>query len=161
MSQHHIDHASTATGNPPYTQEEKAWLKKHFDGEFKFLRDYGLSIYEDEDREEGRRIARGCMESEVMESQVNDGSERSLTTTSKEEDDEPEEEEEENKFLRDLEEHPESHAADYHFSENELEWIEKHYDYSSNFLMAYGLKFYDDEDCREGKAILQQLMQDG
>lgn len=44
-----------------YTQEEKAWLKKNWGDEYHFLRAYGLSIYKDEDREEGRRIVRGLM----------------------------------------------------------------------------------------------------
>ncbi|KAK4205138.1 hypothetical protein QBC40DRAFT_249529 [Triangularia verruculosa] len=46
---------------PPYTTEEKRWLRVHFDGEFKFLQMYGLSIYDEEDREEGRRIVRAMM----------------------------------------------------------------------------------------------------
>lgn len=135
---------------PPCTQEERDWLKKHFDGEFKFLREYGLSIYKDEDREEGRQILRALMEGDLGE-ETSTRSEKARV----EGDDEPEEE---NQFLRELEERPESHAADYHFSKDELEWIEKHYGYSSNFLMSFGLKFYDDEDCQEGKSIVQQSM---
>ena len=46
---------------PPLTSEEKAWLNEHWGGEFKFLAAYGLSIYKEEDREEGRRIVRGMM----------------------------------------------------------------------------------------------------
>ena len=45
----------------PYTAAEKAWLKKHYGGEFHFLAVYGLSIYKEEDREEGRGIARAMM----------------------------------------------------------------------------------------------------
>ncbi|MDI1488026.1 MAG: hypothetical protein OHK93_007300 [Ramalina farinacea] len=137
---------------PLYTQEEKHWLKKHFDGEFKFLRDYGLSIYKDEDREEGRQLLRALMEGD-LDNETSTRSEKARVDG----DDEPEEE---NRFLRELEMHPESHFADHHFSEDELEWIEKHYDYSSNFLMSFGLKFYDDEDCQEGKLIVQQFMRE-
>jgi hypothetical protein len=59
-----IGGTSTQIGDSsaPYTTEEKRWLKKHWDGEFKFLASYGLSIYKDKDREEGRRIARAMME---------------------------------------------------------------------------------------------------
>ncbi|KAL8294586.1 hypothetical protein RB597_007782 [Gaeumannomyces tritici] len=46
----------------PYTAEEKAWLKREWGSEFKLLRTYGLSIYKDEDREEGKVIARAMME---------------------------------------------------------------------------------------------------
>ncbi|KLU93062.1 hypothetical protein MAPG_12003 [Magnaporthiopsis poae ATCC 64411] len=66
------DHA-TNQGEPaagpsaPYTQKEKAWLKREWGGEFKFLAAYGLSIYKDEDREEGRSIARAMMEADEVE----------------------------------------------------------------------------------------------
>ena len=50
---------TTASG--PLTRAEKAWLKTHYGNEFKFLRVYGLSIYKDEDREEGRTILRAMM----------------------------------------------------------------------------------------------------
>ncbi|KAK4148887.1 hypothetical protein C8A00DRAFT_38523 [Chaetomidium leptoderma] len=46
----------------PYTEEEKGWLKREWGGEFKFLTAYGLNIYKDEDRDEGRRVARAMME---------------------------------------------------------------------------------------------------
>ncbi|KAL8349305.1 hypothetical protein RB601_001915 [Gaeumannomyces tritici] len=45
----------------PYTAEERAWLKREWGSEFEFLRTYGLSIYKDEDCEEGRVIARAMM----------------------------------------------------------------------------------------------------
>lgn len=48
-------------GPGPLTSAEKAWLKEHYGNEFKFLRAYGLSIYKDEDREEGRTIVRAMM----------------------------------------------------------------------------------------------------
>ncbi|KAK0655096.1 hypothetical protein B0T16DRAFT_318492, partial [Cercophora newfieldiana] len=48
----------------PYTAEEKQWLNRHFGGEFKFLMAYGLSIYKEEDREEGRHIVRAMMANE-------------------------------------------------------------------------------------------------
>ncbi|KAK4173357.1 hypothetical protein QBC36DRAFT_360106 [Triangularia setosa] len=46
---------------PPYTTEEKQWLRIHFEDEYKFLQMYGLSIYDEDDREEGRLIARALM----------------------------------------------------------------------------------------------------
>lgn len=58
---------SAEPDSPPYVSAEKAWLKRAFGGEFKFLRSYGLSIYRDKDREEGRRIARGLIEIEAFE----------------------------------------------------------------------------------------------
>lgn len=49
------------TGSAPYTSEEKQWLKDNFGDEYHFLLCYGLSIYKEDDREEGRAIARGMM----------------------------------------------------------------------------------------------------
>ena len=46
----------------PYTEKEKGWLKREWGGELKLLAAYGLSIYKDEDRDEGRRMARAVME---------------------------------------------------------------------------------------------------
>ena len=71
---------------------------------------------------------------------------------------EDEEEEEENQFLKDLESDPTSHFADRFFSEAQLDWIEEHYRHSGNFLLAHGLKFYDDGDCREGVSIARAMM---
>ena len=51
-----------AAPSAPYTEEEKGWLKREWRGDFKFLAAYGLSIYKDEDRDEGRRMARAMME---------------------------------------------------------------------------------------------------
>lgn len=45
----------------PLTWEEKAWMRTHFGSEFKFLLLYGLSIYKEEDRAEGRAILRALM----------------------------------------------------------------------------------------------------
>jgi len=61
-------------------------------------------------------------------------------------------------FLRELERDPSSHFADRHFSEKELKWIKKRFGNSRNFLVNCSLKFYDDDDCRNGKRYLQALM---
>jgi hypothetical protein len=49
---------------PPYTAAEKQWLRIHWGSEYHFLRCYALSIYDEGDREEGRIIARGLMETD-------------------------------------------------------------------------------------------------
>lgn len=51
--------------NPGYTAEEKLWLKKHWKSEYYLLRDHGLCIYKDEDREEGRAIVQALMRDEA------------------------------------------------------------------------------------------------
>ena len=47
-----------------YTVEEEAWIKQHYQNEWQFLRKHGLSMHKDEDREEGRAIARALMTSD-------------------------------------------------------------------------------------------------
>ncbi len=69
-------HNSTATGQqagdsePLYTAQERRWLREHFGGEYKFLRMYHRSIYKDEDREEGRSIARALMQEYKAEAEA-------------------------------------------------------------------------------------------
>ncbi|KAK4221689.1 hypothetical protein QBC38DRAFT_338319, partial [Podospora fimiseda] len=48
---------------PPtrYEPEEKQWLKDNFGGEFHLLPNYRLSIYDEDERDEGRDIVRGMM----------------------------------------------------------------------------------------------------
>ena len=132
----------TNDASRPLTSVEKKWLKDNYGGEFKFLRDYGLSIYKSEDRGEGRTILRAMMRDNDSDHDSgpdsNDGSE--------------------NSFLRELEEDPMSHVADYHFSEDELDWIKKHYRHSGNFLLCHGLKPFEDGDCQEGKAFVRACM---
>ena len=44
------------------TKDEKKWLKDNYGGEFHFLRQHELSIYEEGDRAEGRSILRAFMQ---------------------------------------------------------------------------------------------------
>lgn len=135
----HVNEATASTESPPLTQEEKQWMKDNYRDEFHFLRMYGLSIYKEEDRDEDRRTLRALME--------DPGDEASDTSSL-------------DSFQRDLANDPTSHAADYHFSESELDWIKAGFGHSGHFLRCYGLKFYDDEDCKEGKAIVQAMLSD-
>lgn len=57
--------------DPPYTTEEKEWLKVHYGGEFHFLKAHGLNIYKDDHREEGRYIVRALMRGEQPEDRSN------------------------------------------------------------------------------------------
>ena len=132
--------SQTPAANPPITQAENKWRTDNHKDEFHFLRNHGLSIYKDDDREEGRLIMRALMEQD--------------------EGDDEEAGDSDNSFLRELEEDPMSHVADYHFSVEQLDWIKKHYKHSGNFLQSYGLKPFDDEDCQEGKKIVQAMIDD-
>ena len=51
----------------PYTPAERTWLVNKFGNEFKFLREHGLRIYHDDEREEGRALARTLMRDEHEE----------------------------------------------------------------------------------------------
>lgn len=116
-----------------YTDAEKAFLKKHYGSELKFLMTQGLSIYKDERREDGRQILRALMQDE-------------------DEDGEDDEEGSEFDFT--------GHQADYNFTHKQLDWIEKNYKNSENFMISYGLKFYDNDDLHEAKAIANAMMRD-
>jgi hypothetical protein len=139
----------------PYTLEEKRWLKVHYGGEFKFLRAYELSIHKDEDREEGRAIMRAFMAEESS-----DG--RKLVDSMLESDDEGDpitgEDEEGDSITGEDEDNLEGHMADYNFDEEALNFMNKHYGNSENFMLSFGLKFYNDDDCEEAKAIARAMM---
>lgn len=42
--------------------EETMWLKKHYGNEYRFLRDYGYDIHDDEEREDGRALLRAFVQ---------------------------------------------------------------------------------------------------
>lgn len=73
QSSGHSTPASPSQSNPPYTAEEKRWLKEHFGSEFHFLRAYNLRIYEDNDRAEGRELVRSFIQQEREESLLTTG----------------------------------------------------------------------------------------
>ncbi|UKZ74604.1 hypothetical protein TrVFT333_002274 [Trichoderma virens FT-333] len=135
-------------GEQPYTAEEKEWLKKHYRGEYKFLMTHGLSIYDEEEREEGRAIMRAL----TREDDEDDGGEE-VEEKDKEEEEEEEKEEEEDDDYDEF-----NNVADCHFDENELAWIKKHYRDSGTFMLSYGLKFYKDKDCADAKRLVKSFM---
>lgn len=131
-----------------YTDEEKAYIKLNWRSEFHFLSQHGLNIHKEEDRAEGRQILRTLM--------TEDGSdEESDEESDKEPNKEPEEELEDDASF-DFE----GHQADYNFSRRQLEWIEKHYRNSENFMICFGLKFYDEDDLEEARIIADAMMDD-
>ena len=126
---------AAAEAEPPLTEDEKRFLKANFGGEFHFLRQHGLSIYKEEDRDEGRTILRALMaQDEEYENEDED------------------EGEDDYDFER--------HLADHHFTEEQLDFIERGYGSSMAFMHSFGLKFYNDEDCEEAKAIVEAFMTD-
>jgi hypothetical protein len=119
-----------------YTAEETAFLKKNYGSEFHFLIQHGLKIYVQEDREEGRAILRAVMgKGEMSEDGESDDQEDGFS---------------ESEF--------EGHQADYNFTHRQLDWIEKNYHNSEQFMISYGLRFYNDEDLQEAKVIVEAMM---
>lgn len=90
-----------------------------------------------DDREQGRRIARAMMEQDYYNEQS-------------EADDYDENDAFEQSF--------EGHFADYHFRDEELEYIKDGWGDSESFMVSYGLKFFDDEDCAQAKRTVRDLM---
>ena len=145
----------------PLSAVEKKWLANHYGNESEFLKAYGYEVHDEQGRADSRRILRAMIQDDEkgwakLGLRLGHGDSDEDDTVLNEDEDE----DDTSSFIRELEEHPESHAADYHFSEEQLKWIKKHYSYSSNFLLTYGLKFYDDDDCKEGVSIVSQLMKD-
>jgi hypothetical protein len=124
-----------ADNDPPYTDAETAFLKKNWRNEFHFLNLHGLKIHRDEDRAEGRSLLRALMQ--------HDFSDDDDSFSGDDEDDEFD---------------YEGHQADYNFSDGQLDWIEKYYGNSETFMVSYGLKFYDNDDVEEAKAIISAMM---
>ena len=142
-----------------YSSAEKAWMKRAFGGESKLLASYGLTIHKEEDRREGRSVARAIIEKEAADAEDYEH-DKTRAEEDKTENENEEEEEEEKQFVADLESDPASHLADRFFSEPQLDFVEKHYRHSGNFLLMHGLKPFDDEDCEEGVAIVRAFVQE-
>ncbi|KAJ1323140.1 hypothetical protein MN608_11286 [Microdochium nivale] len=145
-----------AMGEARFSEAEKKWLKDNYGGEFRFLRDHGLSIYKEEDREEGRAILRVMMRPEEhdlvwefakamrMSGMVGLG----MTNDDSDDDDGGDD------ILRQIS------PADYAFTDKQLDWIRAEYGNSETFMLSHGLKFYKDEDVEEAQAIAAVMMDD-
>ncbi|KAJ4157656.1 hypothetical protein NW754_009302 [Fusarium falciforme] len=108
---------------------ERAWLKEHWGNEFKFLAAYGLSIYDDEERKEGRDIIRMTMAKEKESREL------------------------------DKHAHDDSHLIDHYFSDDELEEIRLQFGNSQKFLEEYlGFSIHNDEHCRAAKRNIREFM---
>jgi hypothetical protein len=135
---------------PPLAPEEKRWLKENWNGEFSFLQSYGLSIYKEDNRSEGRAILRGIMKGE----EDSESDEQSPDRECEMEGPETDNFDDGDEALGD----PASHLADYHFTDEELDFIKAEYGNTLNFMFTFGLKFYKPGDGEEAKAIVRALM---
>jgi hypothetical protein len=59
-----------------------------------------------------------------------------------------------------LEAELQGHRADYAFTDGQLDWIEKNYNNTEQFMVSYGLKFYDDRDLELAMGVVETIMKD-
>ncbi|RMZ90157.1 hypothetical protein DV736_g2624, partial [Chaetothyriales sp. CBS 134916] len=135
--------------SPPYTADEKQWITTYYGNEYRFLLVHGLSIYKDEDREEGREIVRALM--------LKDGPwaksypEGSALGKKNDNSDHASE---------DSDEDYEESMADHLFDEKSLRMIKTYYGTSMNFMHSFGLRIYELDDWNEAQAIANEMMKD-
>jgi hypothetical protein len=151
-------------GRPPYTAAEKTWLKKWRISEFEFLRMYGLKMYDDEDRAEGRALVRGFMQDDLYDGISNDEPATKIIKTfhegKQEEEEEEEEEEQEEEEEEEEQNEPDTKVeqAKHKFSAAQLQWIDDTYGDIHNFMAAHGLYLHDDNDIREAKMNIDEMI---
>jgi hypothetical protein len=136
-------------GTAAYTEEEKKWVKTHYGNEYQFLLLHGLKIASEEDREEGRAIARSFIEEDK---QADLSASKTTSIMGKDEKDYEEEDGDDSDW------DPEGHMTDYLFNPAELRFIEKHWKNSETFLYTHGFKFYDTDDCNAAKHLIKNIM---
>lgn len=127
---------------PAYNSEEKAFLKEEWGDEYHFLREQGLNIHKEEDREEGRNVLRAFMDMEKDNHMSFDPTPDYNDIEEEEYDDQWD---------------PEGHQADYNFTQSQLEKMEKQFKNSEEFMLSYGLKFYDDDDLKTARVIAEKF----
>ncbi|KAK5995966.1 hypothetical protein PT974_04386 [Cladobotryum mycophilum] len=146
------------------SQAESAWLQKHYRGEYKFLLVHGLSIYKEEDREEGRAILRAFMAYDEAESspskQHHNDEQVSIAIRPVPKIDElTEQPSDEHKLW--LEKHIrrrwDGNVADGYFTGEELGYLKRDWGNSSAFIYSIGLNFYCKEDCEKAQRLAKTL----
>jgi hypothetical protein len=146
-------------GRPPYTAAEKNWLKKWRITEFEFLRMYGLKMHDDEDRAEGRALVRGFMQDDLYDGLSNDEpATKRIKTFHEGKQEKKEEEEEEQEEEEQSEPDTKVEQAKHKFSAAQLQWIDDTYGDIHDFMAAHGLYLHDDNDIREAKMNIDEMI---
>lgn len=129
--------SDAANGRPPrYSPEEKAWLKKNYGNEFKFLRAHGLKIYKESDRQLGEDIMRGMMATEASGNSNRAGSPA-----------------DESDGLS-----PDEPGRPY--TKAERKWLHNGYGGEKAFLRRSGLDMNNQRDRDEGRKLVRAMMRD-
>ena len=114
-------------------------------------------MFDEEQRAQGRLIARKFIVAEAEDDskkwidvdEVLDGDDNGT----------PEDSDEDDMIEKDGEEdwNPEGHFTDHHFDHETLDWIEKRWGTSMNFVYSCGLKLYEDNDCEMAVYIVKAM----
>ncbi|KAK3371067.1 hypothetical protein B0T24DRAFT_680190 [Lasiosphaeria ovina] len=124
------------------------WLQQNFGDEYHFLLIHGLSIHKEEDREDGRAMARTLMGHDADEDEVM-------------EDKDGDEESDGDKGLDTSDAAPsmvDGVLAGANFTSEEVSFMQRGWGSSETFLISFGLKFYKEDDVEEAKSLVGALM---
>jgi hypothetical protein len=160
----------------PYTVEERDWMQRQWGGKFLFFANHGMSINDQTDRSDGRKILRVLMDRDRPRA----GSDNTLTTANvcgpraepsselntschhvnevrrddKSKGDSVVDQDEDSNDI----EPSTSSAADHNFTDKELDFIRRGWGNSERFMLSLGLRFYIHDDCEEAKTVVRALM---
>jgi hypothetical protein len=157
----------------PYTVEERDWMQRQWGGEFLCFANHGMSINDQTDRSDGRKILRVLMARDRPAS--DDTPTANVSGLRKEPSGEPntsppldseirrddeskcdsvvDQDEDSNDIERST-----SSAADHNFTDEELDFIGRGWGNSERFMLSLGLRFYIHDDCEEAKTVVRALI---
>ncbi|KXJ93649.1 hypothetical protein Micbo1qcDRAFT_201617 [Microdochium bolleyi] len=117
-----------SAANPAFNDKQLEWIRAVHGGVGAFMLSYGLKLYREEDVVVARDIANALMDDS--------------------DDDTP--------FCDEFD--PEGHFADHAFTETQLDWIKENYSNSMTFMLAHGLKFYNDKDIKKARRVAERMV---
>lgn len=132
------------------TNCEYQWLKHHYGSEFRFLTVHGLSIYKEDDRQEGRSILRHLRaQDDLRDHKRVDESvdvERNKTMAPASSTGDGVSSAEDRRKAR-------KQILSSRFSREEIDYINRDWGNTASFMHHLGLDFYDEDDCCKAKAM--------
>ncbi|THW02280.1 hypothetical protein D6D26_04437 [Aureobasidium pullulans] len=141
------EHVSNLTqAEPPYTTEEKEFLKRCYGGEFDFLMTLGLKIHDEDDREEGRHTLRTLRADSDGEAKPKSNKRPRLDSDAT-----PSREATQMQAYA-------AHLADRKFTSDQLDFIQKHYHNSGHFMRCHDLDSWQDGACDEAVKTVKTLI---
>ncbi len=126
-----------AVASAPYTMEEDEWMERHWKEESNFLATHGLSINNEENRDEGSRILRAMMEAD-KDGNDSDGDD----------------------YFECGETAVKNYAASFIFNDEELWFVDRNWGSPVYFMKCHHLDVYDIKDCEKAKAIVRSLIKE-